>query len=527
VLGRCWQEFGKRTAIFWMCAMLGFAIMGCSQSISGQKADAPVAIAINPSPRIEEVSPPDAIQQLGLELDQYEPQLKILGLEPDETITDTTVNLRLQVKDFPIYKDAKLALGPHIHVLLDNQPYRTVYNASEALTFRDLSPGSHTVRAFAVRPWDESFKTAGASAQVAFHVYAPTQANRPDPAQPLLTYNNPQGEYGAEPIMLDYSITPPTSKTGQKPSPAPWSVNVSLNGQSFKTSEKAPIYLTGFKPGVNWLKLELLNANGKTVANAFSETVRLITFKPNGKDTLSRLVRGELTAQDAERIVNRRVSKRLEVQEKADQEEQEALATEAEAKRESAKLAVPSPEASIKTSTPSVVEPAPILVAPRSPSLKAGPAESAAKPTSPRSQPSNAPVLQSSPTPVPSLEKPSEQIDANIQPSTPKASTNQDVPLWAKLKSSLFPAKSDKALPESQPNALRSIPSEASSSIEDPKIDSEPSEPLQKLLDFQPLDPEKLPVIQQKTAVEVPSRYFKKPQPSNQAMEEPSIEGQD
>ncbi len=527
MLGRCWQEFGKRTVIFWMCVMLGSAIMGCSQSISGQKADVPVAIAINPSPRIEEVSPPDAIQQLSLELEQYEPQLKISGLEPDETITDTTVNLRLQVKDFPIYKDAKLALGPHIHILLDNQPYQTVYNISEALTFKNLSPGSHTVRAFTVRPWDESFKTADASAQVTFHVYAPTQANRPDPAQPLLTYNNPQGEYGAEPIMLDYSITPPTPKTGQKPSLAPWSVKVSLNGQSFKTSERAPIYLTGFKPGVNWLKLELLNANGKTVANAFSETVRLITFKPNGKDTLSQLVRGELTVQDAERIVNRRVSKRLEAQEKADQEEREALATEAELKRESAKLAVPSPEASIKTSTPPV-EPAPILVAPRSPSLKASPAESTAKLTSPRSQPSNTPVLQSSPTPVPSLEKPLEQTeDANIQPNTPKASTNQDVSLWAKLKSSLFPAKSDKASPESQPDAMRSIPSEASSSIEDPKIDSEPSEPLQKLLDFQPLDPEKLPVIQQETAVKVPSRYFKKSQPSNQALEKPSIEGQE
>jgi hypothetical protein len=588
VLGKCWQGFGKRTVVLWMCVTLGFAMMGCSQSTS-QKADAPVAIAINTKPQAEEVSPPEAIQQLSLELDQYDPQVKILGLDPDETVTDTTVDLRLQVKDFPIYKDTKLGLGPHIHVLLDNQPYQTLYNASEALIFKDLSPGTHTVRAFAVRPWDESFKNAGASDQLTFHVFTPTQANRPDPTQPLLTYNNPQGEYGAEPIMLDYSVTLPTpTKMGQRTTIPPWNVNVSLNGQSFKTSEGAPIYLKGFKPGVNWLKLELLDASGKPVANAFSETVRLITLKPNGKDTLSQLVRGELTAQDAERIVNRKVSKRLTEQEKVaqeEQEEQEALAAEAAAKRASAKLAVPTPETSIKNSTN--IESEPVLVTPRSPSQlpnQKASSESISNPSSfnpnsVRSLPSDVPVLQSSPEPA----SPLQPIPLEQSPENTETQAIQEIPIWLKLKSSLFPNKTSS---EAQPNAERSTPSKSgsphktedsiqsvpqispspvplkiaapakvksnpvkvvepdpsassqtsfpspdslpnSSSLDVAKNNPEPLEPLQKFLDFQPLDTENLPVIQQKTVIERPSRYLQKSQTLNQALEPLSNEDQE
>jgi hypothetical protein len=580
VLGRCWQEFGRRAVVLWMCVTVGLTMIGCSQPSSMQKEDSPIAIAKETKPQIEEVSPPEAIQQLGVELEQYDPQVKILGLEPDETVTDTTVNLRLQVKNFPIYQDAKLGLGPHLHVLLDDLPYETVYDVGKALTFKDLSPGTHTVRAFAVRPWDESFKSAGASDQLTFNILVATQANRPNAMEPLLTYNNPQGQYGTEPIMLDYSVTLPTQKTEQKTSIAPWSVNINLNGQNFKTSENAPIYLKGFKPGVNWLKLELLNANGKPVANAFSETVRLITLTPNGQDTLSRLVRGDLTAQDAERIVNRRLSKRLTDQENAVQEEQEALATEAETKRESVKSAAPAPEAAMKKSI-NAVEIVPSPVAPRSsPTQNASPSETISKPAAPRSLPSKAPIIQSSPAPVPSLEKqllqPQLQKDAEtVQSNTPEISIKQDVPLWLKLKSSLFPAKSDDAASKSQPNTARSIPSKTDSlkpgipiqsvpqvspssvplktatpearlrlnpikmpepspqagdqmgsssssappSVNDPKIDSELLEPLQKYLDFQPLDTEKLPVIQQETAVQVPSRYLKKTQTLNQAPE--------
>ncbi|MGB8699794.1 MAG: hypothetical protein WCD18_10290, partial [Thermosynechococcaceae cyanobacterium] len=59
--------------------------------------------------KIEEVSPPDTIQQLRLALDRYKPQVKILGPKPNSTLEDTTVTVRFQVDDFPLFKDPVLA----------------------------------------------------------------------------------------------------------------------------------------------------------------------------------------------------------------------------------------------------------------------------------------------------------------------------------------------------------------------------------------------------------------------------------
>ena len=41
------------------------------------------------------------------------------------------------------------------------------------------------------------------------------------------------------------------------------------------------------------------------MSNAFNDTVRLITYQPKGQDTLSKLVRGELTADAARGLVSR------------------------------------------------------------------------------------------------------------------------------------------------------------------------------------------------------------------------------
>ena len=64
------------------------------------------------------------------------------------------------------------------------------------------------------------------------------------------------------------------------------------------------IYIKGFTPGKNWVQVEFLDEQGNPVENAFNNTVRVITYEPSGQDTLSKLVRGELTAADVGRIVD-------------------------------------------------------------------------------------------------------------------------------------------------------------------------------------------------------------------------------
>ena len=265
--------------------------------------------ATAPTNTISEVSPPGAIQQLRQALEIYQPQISILNPKPDEVLQDINVSVEFQVKDLPIFKDANLGLGPHLQVLLDNQPYAAVYDINQPLTLSDLDPGTHTLQVFAARPWEESFKNEGAVAQTTFHVFTKTDDNNPDRKLPLLTYNSPQGSYGAEPILLDFYLTnaPPheVAQENFQDEILDWKIRATVNGQSFAIDQWQPIYLKGFKPGKNWVQLELIDERGNIVKNAFNNTVRLINFQPLGQEPLSKLVRGELTAAETRGIVDR------------------------------------------------------------------------------------------------------------------------------------------------------------------------------------------------------------------------------
>ena len=259
--------------------------------------------------RISEVSPPEAIQKLRQALEIYQPQITILNPLPDEVLQDIDVSVQFQVKDFPIFKDAKLGVGPHLQVLLDNQPYAAVYDINQTLTLSELEPGTHTLRVFAARPWEESFKNEGAFAQTTFHVLTKTEDNKPDRTLPLLTYNSPQGTYGAEPILLDFYLTnAPLHQAAQANSQdeiLDWKIRATVNGESFAIDQWQPIYLKGFKPGKNWVQLELIDEGGNIVKNAFNNTVRLVNYQPLGQDTLSKLVRGETTVAETRGMVDR------------------------------------------------------------------------------------------------------------------------------------------------------------------------------------------------------------------------------
>ncbi len=256
---------------------------------------------------ISEVSPPEIIQELRPALEIYQPQVAILNPQPNEVLQDDTLTVKLQAQDLPLFKNQELDMGPHLHVILDNQPYIAVYDVNQPLVFPDLSPGTHTLRVFASRPWHESFKNEGAYAQTTFHIFTKTQDNNPDATGPLLTYSRPKGSYGAEPILLDFYLTnAPLHFVAQEDSKdeiADWRIRCTINGNSFVLDRWQPVYLKGFKPGKNWIQLEFLDEQG-AVKNVFNNTARLITYEPKGKDTLSKLTRGELTAAELRGIVD-------------------------------------------------------------------------------------------------------------------------------------------------------------------------------------------------------------------------------
>ncbi|MDX2243337.1 MAG: hypothetical protein NW224_21870 [Leptolyngbyaceae cyanobacterium bins.302] len=305
-----WSKIAKAGTATLLLVLLTLSPIAHHPAIAarGKKLDRNEAPPTKLAGKLTEVAPPAAIQELSQAFDDNQPQVSIQSPRPNEVLTDDTVSVQFQVKDLSLFKDKDLGLGPHLHVFLDNQPYQAVYDATKPLVLEKLTPGTHTIRAFASRPWHESFKNEGAYAQTTFHVYTKTGDNSPEANLPLLTYSRPQATYGAEPIMLDFYLTNAplhlVAQADKKDDIADWRIRCTVNGDRFVLDQWQPVYLKGFKPGKNWVQLEFLDENGNPVKNVFNNTARVITYEPGGKDALSKLVRGELEVAEARGIVD-------------------------------------------------------------------------------------------------------------------------------------------------------------------------------------------------------------------------------
>ncbi len=258
--------------------------------------------------RISEVAPPALIQELRPSLDRYAPQVTILSPLAEQVFDDPQVTVKLQVSDLPIFQDDTLKLGPHLSLIVDNEPAAAIYDLKQPIILENLAPGTHTLRVLSMRPWQESFKNDGAFAETTFHILTKTGKNAPDNNLPLLTYSSPQGIYGAEPILLDFYLSnaplrlPNTANEDN--SLQNWRIRVTVNGESFLLDTWEPIYLKGFAKGNNWVQLEFIDGKGNKIENEFNTSVRVISFDPSYRDGLSQLVRGDLSPTIARSIVD-------------------------------------------------------------------------------------------------------------------------------------------------------------------------------------------------------------------------------
>lgn len=258
---------------------------------------------------LAEVAVPQTIAQLETNLESYVPQVKIIAPRLGETFSQTNIGVELTVENLPVFRDEKLQLGNHLNLIVDNEPAKQIYNPKEPIILTNLTPGTHSVRVIAVRPWGESFKNEAAYAQTSFNILTETNDNRPDIDRPLLTYNSPTGVYGAEPILLDFYLTnaPLHAIAKNNPNLKDWRVRATVNGTGFILENWQPVYLTGLKPGENWVQLELIDETGNNIENAFNNTVRVFQYDPQQLDTLAKLVTDKIPTNEARAIVEPRI----------------------------------------------------------------------------------------------------------------------------------------------------------------------------------------------------------------------------
>ena len=286
-MGLKYRASMKTICCYLLAIALSWSLFGCVKPVANLRNGAFETSSNN----LSEVAPPQTIQQLKQSLNQYQPQVTIVSPKNDLTVEDTTVEVSLAIEDFPLFKSENFGLGSHLDLILDNEFYGDLYD-ERPIILKDLKPGTHTLRVLAQTPWHESYKNERAFAQTTFHVLTKTNENNPDPELPLLTYNQPDGVYSAEPILLDFYLKNVDTKD--------WLVKVTINDESFALDEWQPIYLKGFKEGNNLIELELLDLNGRSIDNTFNKTIRLITYNEAGfeNDTLAQLITGQIPAEE-------------------------------------------------------------------------------------------------------------------------------------------------------------------------------------------------------------------------------------
>ena len=271
---------GHKARISFLCFLL-VAVAGCGDDApdpdAADRVAPPVAdFELVPSP---EPAPefPDA--RLGIALPE----------EGERFSEGETVEVSLTLSGFEVGAAtpegeerglARAGDGQHVHLILNNERYRAIYDVDEPVRLTDLPPGDHLLRAFPGTDWHESVKTPGAFALRTFHVGEGEREPPVQPDEPLLTYSRPVGEYvgaDADSILVDFYLS------GVRLSPEGYRVRLSIEGMGEALiTTWTPHVLVGLPEGDHTVTLELLDPDGAPVPGEFNRTERTITVSPSG-----------------------------------------------------------------------------------------------------------------------------------------------------------------------------------------------------------------------------------------------------
>jgi len=221
--------------------------------------------------------PPTVVVGESTPLEGPTPTLRITAPRNGATIRTGNVSVRVNLANWELASPA----GPHVHLILDNEPYIAIRNTGAPIDLNavvlenlghELAEGTHVLRMFPSRGHHESVKDAGAFATVTFNYRSATPDFTFDAAAPLLTFSRPKGcNPVSERVLLDFFVSNTTL------APEGSRVRWTLDGRSGEITRWAPHYIENLDSGSHEIRLELLGADGTPIPGPFNDTSRTFT----------------------------------------------------------------------------------------------------------------------------------------------------------------------------------------------------------------------------------------------------------
>ena len=172
--------------------------------------------------------------------------------------------------------------GQHIHFILDNGPYKALYEPTNEVTLANNT--EHYLVAFLSRSYHESIKSKGAA--IIWHFKIDEKGNMKkleDPKTPMITYSRPKGEYTGKDtanVLLDFYVwNCELGAAGYKVKADIANEDRSTQTLSATIDKWAPNFIQNLGTGKCKVTLTLIDKDGKQVDGPMTTVSREFTLK--------------------------------------------------------------------------------------------------------------------------------------------------------------------------------------------------------------------------------------------------------
>jgi hypothetical protein len=266
-------------------------------AMSTEMPDASASAAASDTSASEMPKPPDVTLSIGTPAPDPSdhPTVKFVSPSKDQIIASDKspdFEVKLDVKKWPTAPH-----DAHVHLILDNAPYKPIYDTKKPVKLselpggKNLSEGQHVLIAFPSRATHESVKTPGAIAVVEFWVGKKRGTKTIDLSKPTLVYSRPKGEYKgdmANHVLIDFQLLNDVLAAGKD------HVHIKVSGTGIDTPKEAdavtfgpPFYLDNLQNGSYTVRLELRGGDDAVLPGPYNATERTIVVDHNATSDMA------------------------------------------------------------------------------------------------------------------------------------------------------------------------------------------------------------------------------------------------